>query len=110
MTSTSSRPKATSLSSSMTAFHSRHPWPKTSEHTTGPQAPLLGVVSGHRGRIDREVALLICTSAGRSPARASCPEDSPVWPRLEAVAAWPRRARVAAYAAAGVVAEAEALR
>src|SRR6516164_5239466 len=40
MTSTSSLSKPTSLSSSMTAFHSRHPWPRTSEQTTGPQGPV----------------------------------------------------------------------
>src|SRR6516225_9129176 len=40
MTSTSSLSKATSLSSSTTAFHSRHPWPTTSEQTTGPQGPV----------------------------------------------------------------------
>jgi len=74
----------------------------------GRKALLPGVISGHRGRIDREVGLLICTSAGRSPARGSCPEDSPVWPRLEAVVAWPLRAQVAACAAEVVVAEAGA--
>src|SRR4029077_3089448 len=40
MTSTSSLSKATSLSSSMTAFHCRHPWSRASEQTPGPQGPI----------------------------------------------------------------------